>query len=844
MKGMQKISRGSSFSGVMAYAFEGDLDNPRDLEGEVIGGNMIARDPRGLAAEFNDSKAIRPDVQKPVWHNSLRLPEGEKLDNDKWAEIGDAYMKKMGFSENHQRVYVLHDDPQGQHIHIVASRIGLDGQLFLGKNENLISTKKIAELERDFNLTITKGANYDSTGKVVMPDVSRPRRGEVGLFERTGEAPKRFALTEIIDKALADKPTAKVFAERLSLAGIEVRANFSKDKLNGFSFAIDGVGFKGSQLGKQYTGKALFERGLTYEQDRDYAYLREISAAAKGAADNRRSADVDKQPGAERDRVRDGAGARDSSDLRRADRSTDRASDRATPAVDPTSSRLSERPERLITESEHGAERAVDSDRDSKGAGTDPAKAGAERPDVPGASVAPAREHGHQPGDVGHGIATGVEVSDAGFISTGDKAIDELLKASHKGRISAEREALARQKKQHAEDMQASKKRQADMDKPNTSRLNSLADRALDDAWRTLEIQRFAQSLGAGKFQVVCTPANAKAEPIKHVLTAADLQNPKVIKSIAHLAARNHQVTIQPHESAGVLLLKGLDADGIKKLEAAGLQPAAVVTFAGKHQAWIATGATMSADERKALTQRIESLVGLQKSSGVSGRLVGFAGAGLVACSGRVAPGAAELLGEIKSQIFEAKAARRLEQAIEKTVVVKAHDFDDVGGIKNLRRGWFNDSCHAAEAEATFFGGKYAADQVERGVLEAMARQGVKPGQAYQVVYEESRVEHRNEQHAAHAVAQAYTRVALQKEGRELTGIDLKVESAKRYPDLFKRAESRVDAESEAFRAKVRQDGIEEQRRLDQEAEQRRVAKALELAEKVAREREQALTRG
>lgn len=150
MKGMQKISRGSSFAGVMAYAFDGDLDDPRELQGEVIGGNMSGRDPKSLAKEFDASRAIRPDVAKPVWHNSLRLPAGDKLTKEKWEEIGDAYTKKMGFSENHQRVYILHDDEEGQHIHIVASRIGLDGKLFLGKNENLISTKKIAELEKEF----------------------------------------------------------------------------------------------------------------------------------------------------------------------------------------------------------------------------------------------------------------------------------------------------------------------------------------------------------------------------------------------------------------------------------------------------------------------------------------------------------------------------------------------------------------------------------------------------------------------------------------------------------------------------------------------------------------------
>lgn len=346
----------------MAYAFDGDLENPRELEGEVIGGNMSGHDPKSLTREFNASKAVRPDVEKPVWHNSLRLPEGEKLSPEKWAEIGDAYMQKMGFSENHQRVYVLHDDKAGQHIHIVASRIGLDGNLFLGKNENLISTKKIAELEKEFNLTPTKGANYDSAGKVVMPDQSRPRKGEVGLFERTGEAPKRSLLTALIDKSIADKPSASVFAERLVMAGVEVRANFSKDTLNGFSFSIGGVPFKGSQLGKQYTGKALFERGLSYEQDRDYEALKQYSSAGardregSGAAPSDQSHEPGRGPGHGREleavdrdnevdasgiRRVDGEGTDPAFDSASGDDSTNTGRDLA-PGANPTGSEIDE----------------------------------------------------------------------------------------------------------------------------------------------------------------------------------------------------------------------------------------------------------------------------------------------------------------------------------------------------------------------------------------------------------------------------------------------------------------------------------------------------------------------
>lgn len=76
----------------------------------------------------------------------------------KWKQIADDYMKRMGFSETHLRAYVLHDDKDGQHIHIVASRIdATSGKLYLGKNENLISTRIIRELELDYSLTRTKG---------------------------------------------------------------------------------------------------------------------------------------------------------------------------------------------------------------------------------------------------------------------------------------------------------------------------------------------------------------------------------------------------------------------------------------------------------------------------------------------------------------------------------------------------------------------------------------------------------------------------------------------------------------------------------------------------------------
>lgn len=274
MKGMDKISRGRGFAGVIGYAQFGEGNALRQHEGVVIGGNMSSTAPRLIARELSATKKIRPDVCKPVWHNSLRLPKGETLSHDKWSRIGDRYMQRMGFSETHPRVYFLHDDKNGQHIHIIASRVSYDGKLFLGKNENLRSTKIINQLEKEFGLLATKGVNYDSENKIKMPIRSKLTKNEIEKSVRLGQEPARLQLQKIVDQAVNQSPSATQFVESLHLAGVDVRVNIARNgRLNGFTFGLDGVYFIGSKLGKAYTCASLIQRGVTYDKDTDSEFL-------------------------------------------------------------------------------------------------------------------------------------------------------------------------------------------------------------------------------------------------------------------------------------------------------------------------------------------------------------------------------------------------------------------------------------------------------------------------------------------------------------------------------------------------------------------------------------------
>ncbi|EJB3998798.1 TPA: relaxase/mobilization nuclease domain-containing protein [Escherichia coli] len=266
MKGMRKIRRGKNFSGVVHYALKPGAHHKSDPV--VIGGNMLGDSALELIAEFDSTKHLRQDVAKPVWHNSLRLPNGESLTAEQWSSIADDYMRRMGFGDTHLRCYVLHDDSAGQHIHIIASRIDIaGGKLYLGRNENLISTRIISELEMAHGLTVTKVTKTVPSLSNTQPKRKRISRNEQMLSERTGVLSPREALQQILDKNLSDKPDLFTFTKRLEEAEVSWTANVaSTGKMNGFSFSYRDIAFKASQLGKSYSWANLSNR-LNYNPD-------------------------------------------------------------------------------------------------------------------------------------------------------------------------------------------------------------------------------------------------------------------------------------------------------------------------------------------------------------------------------------------------------------------------------------------------------------------------------------------------------------------------------------------------------------------------------------------------
>ncbi|EFG0721025.1 relaxase/mobilization nuclease domain-containing protein [Escherichia coli] len=252
MKGMQKIKRGKQFAGVVLYSLKSGSHHK--ITPYIIGGNMTGSTAAELISEFEGTRLLRPGVAKPVWHNSLCLPKGETLSVRQWAAFADDYMTRMGFTEPHLRCYIMHDDSDGQHIHIIANRINMvGGKLYLGKNENLISTRIISELEKVHKLTQTTSAISSHS-----QEKRKPSRNELMMAERTTTPCPRSTLQSLIDNALTGRPDLLTFITMLEKEGVNCKPNIaSTGKMNGFSFQYQGIAFKASQLGKKYSWSSL-----------------------------------------------------------------------------------------------------------------------------------------------------------------------------------------------------------------------------------------------------------------------------------------------------------------------------------------------------------------------------------------------------------------------------------------------------------------------------------------------------------------------------------------------------------------------------------------------------------
>ena len=255
-----KMSKGRGFRGALNY----DITKEG---GRIISTNMAGKNPRELAAEFGEIRKLRPNLGKAVMHVSLSAALGEKLTDEKWQGIGQRYLRGMGFNDN-QFVMTRHTDTEHEHIHILANRITLAGEVVSDGQDWRRQETIMREIERDFGL--------QRVAPSAEAERKAPTKGEVEQHARTGQPSARQQLQQLCDGAAKGCTSFSEYQERLEELGVELVpvAQLQGAKLSGLSYRLDGVTMKGSDLGKSYTAAGIQKRGISYEQDRDFAAVR------------------------------------------------------------------------------------------------------------------------------------------------------------------------------------------------------------------------------------------------------------------------------------------------------------------------------------------------------------------------------------------------------------------------------------------------------------------------------------------------------------------------------------------------------------------------------------------
>lgn len=255
-----KAVKGKGFRGALEY----DLTKE---QGRVIDKNMAGENPRELAAEFGEIRKLRPNLGKAVLHVSLSAAPGETLTDEQWREIGKRYMDGMGL-DNNQFVMTRHTDTNHEHIHILANRIRFDGGVTSDSHDYKRQEVVMREIEREYGL--------QRVASSIEAERKAPTKGEIEQHLRTGEPSMRQRLQQCCDAAAKHSRSFTEYQERLGAVGVELVpvVQLEGAKLSGLSYRLDGVTMKGSDLGKGYSPAGLAKRGVTYEQDRDFAAVR------------------------------------------------------------------------------------------------------------------------------------------------------------------------------------------------------------------------------------------------------------------------------------------------------------------------------------------------------------------------------------------------------------------------------------------------------------------------------------------------------------------------------------------------------------------------------------------
>ena len=207
--------------------------------------NLCSRESKAIYEEMK----LVSDYNTRCKNKFLRIEIGiapqdeKKLSVSELAQIAHLFAKKMGL-DNHQWVAVTHKDTDNRHIHIIANRISLYGEVY---DTTFVSNKAARiteEISREKGLTIAKEVKIKRKHQKAKANPTR---------EETKRELQRICYTLLEKYKSTGIIGHSMFLYELNKHGVTIeRMRNKQGKVYGLKFSYGEHTFKASEIGREF----------------------------------------------------------------------------------------------------------------------------------------------------------------------------------------------------------------------------------------------------------------------------------------------------------------------------------------------------------------------------------------------------------------------------------------------------------------------------------------------------------------------------------------------------------------------------------------------------------------
>ena len=212
--------------------------------------NLCSREPKAIYEEMK----VVSDYNSRCRNKFLRIEIGiapqdeEKLSVSGLMRIAHLFANQMGLN-NHRWVAVTHKDTDNRHIHIIANRISLYGEVYDTTFVSNRAAKVAEEISREKNLTIAKEVKAEKKYQKSKANLTR---------EQTKQQVQKICYA-LLEKYKGTGITGhSMFLYELNKNGISIeRMKNKQGKVYGLKFSFGGQSFKASEIGREFGYRSL-----------------------------------------------------------------------------------------------------------------------------------------------------------------------------------------------------------------------------------------------------------------------------------------------------------------------------------------------------------------------------------------------------------------------------------------------------------------------------------------------------------------------------------------------------------------------------------------------------------